>query len=223
MRNIFEQHKKYNDFNRTSTVITRWDGDELPLGLVQFTFAADEHRISPHKHPRSGKQFIPMAPSTKAKLFKEATGRKGPSRIYDEVWEAAGGILDCEQVADLPRDSKQLINARQRAQNKSHKERFASLLELCKEDKAVCNLQWTPSPRVVFLTNELAEDIVRECRRPDSTSIVSIDTTFNVGNFYVTTTMYQSEKVISKKSGKAANLPGPPKLKGTISTSPTPF
>lgn len=73
VRNVFERHKKY-DFNRTSTVITRWDGEELPLGLIQFTFAEEEHGISPHKHPRSGKQFIPTAPSTKAKLLKEASG-----------------------------------------------------------------------------------------------------------------------------------------------------
>ena len=58
VRNVFERHKKYNDFNRTSTLITRWDGEELPLGLIQFTFAGEERRISPHKHPHLGKQFI---------------------------------------------------------------------------------------------------------------------------------------------------------------------
>ena len=31
-RNIFEQHKKYNDFNGTYQAITRKDGEELPLG-----------------------------------------------------------------------------------------------------------------------------------------------------------------------------------------------
>lgn len=72
--NVFEHHKRCNDFNCTSTVITQWDGEELPLGLIRITFAEIEHRISPHKHPHSGKQFIPMAPSTKAKLLKEASG-----------------------------------------------------------------------------------------------------------------------------------------------------
>lgn len=209
VRNVFERHKKHQDFNRTSTIITKWGGDELPLGLIQFTFAANEHAISPHKHPRSGKKFIPTAPSTKAKLLKEATGRKGPTRIYDEVSEEAGGVLDCEQVADLPRDSKQVINARQRAQNKVREDEFASLLELCKEDQALRNLQWTPSPRVVYFTDEQAEDIVRECCRPDSTSILSIDTTFNVGNYYVTTTLYRSGKIVNRKTNKAVYLPGP--------------
>jgi len=87
-----------------------------------------------------------------------------------------------------------VINARQRAQNKAHKEEFASLLELCKEGKAVRNLQWTPSPRVVYFNDEQVEDIVRECCRPHSTSMLSIDTTFKFGNFYVTTTMYQMKR-----------------------------
>lgn len=190
VRNVFERHKKYRDFNRTSTVITKWNGNELPLDLIQFTFAADEHHISPHKHPRSGKQFIPTAPSTKAKMLKEATGRKGPSRIFDEVSEAAGGILDCEQSADLPRDSKQVINARHRAQNKASREEFATLLDLAKDHKDVHSLQWTPSPTVVYFMDEQLDDILHERCRPKSTSILSIDTTFNV-----TTTTYQSERL----------------------------
>ena len=209
VRNVFERHKKYNDFNRASTIITRWDGEELPLGLIQFTFAKEEHHISPHKHPRSGKQFIPTAPSTKAKLLKEASGRKGPSRIFDEISEEAGGVLDCEQSADLPRDSKQVVNARQRSQSKANEEEFASLLDRSKNDKVLRNLQWTPAPRVVYFVDEQVDDILRECCCPNSRCILSIDTTFNVGNFYVTTTMYQSEKVISEKTAKPANLPGP--------------
>ena len=55
---------------------------------------------------------------TKAKLVDEASGRKGPSRIYEEVSEAIDGMLDCEVSSDLPRDSKQVKqNARQRKQN----------------------------------------------------------------------------------------------------------
>ena len=91
----FEWHK-HNDFICWYTTITRWDGEELPLGLNQVTFVVDEHHISPRKHPHSGKQFIPMAPSTKARLFKEASRLKGPLRIFNEVSEAAGGVLDCE-------------------------------------------------------------------------------------------------------------------------------
>jgi len=209
VRNVFEHHKRCNDFNCTSTVITQWDGEELPLGLIQITFAEEEHRISPHKHPHSGKQFIPTAPSTKAKLLKEASGRKGPLRIFDEISVDIGGVLDCKQSVDLPRDSKQVINAHQRSQKKAYEDKFASLLDLSKNDNALHNLPWMPAPRVVYFIDEQVDDIIRECCHPNSRCILSIDTTFNIGNFYVTTTMYQSEKVISKRTAEPANLPGP--------------
>ena len=169
-----------------------------------------------------------MAPSTKAKLFKEATGPKGPSRIFDEVSETAGGVLDCQLSSDLPGDNKQVINARQRAKSKENEDEFASLLDLAKEDKAVHNLQWTQSPRVVLYLDEQVDDILQECCPPDSASILSTDTTFNVGNFYVTSTTYQRKKALNSKTGKAANLPGPAmfhtmKTKRTFSISPILF
>ncbi|KAJ7386858.1 hypothetical protein OS493_006891 [Desmophyllum pertusum] len=92
-------------------------------------------------------------------------------------------------TADLPRDSKQVINARHQAQNKAHEDEFSSLLDLSKDDKAVHNLQWTLSPRVVYFVDEQVDGILQECCCPDSMSILSIDTTFNIGNFYVTTTI----------------------------------
>ena len=93
--------------------------------------------------------------------------------------------------------------------SKAQEDEFATLLELAKEDKTVHNLQWTPSPRVVFYHEDQIDDILRDCCSPESKSILSIDTTFNVGNFYLTSTTYQSKKVLNKKTGEPANLPGP--------------
>ena len=197
VRNVFERHKKYTDFVRNSTLVYCCGGQTLPLSLIQYSFTGEEHPVSPHKHPRSGKKFIPTAPSTKAKLTEEATGRKGPSRIYDEVSEAVGGMLDCELSSDLPREIKHVQNARQRVTNKTAQhDEFASLLELAKEDKAV---QWTPSPRVVICLEDQIKDIVKDCCSPGSISILSIDTTFNVGYVYLTSTTFQSSKLLNKK------------------------
>ena len=108
-------------------------------------------------------------------------------------------MLDCEFPSDLPRDSKQVQNAWQRVASKAQEDEFATLLELAKEDKTVHNLQWTPSPRVVFYLDDQIDDILRDCYSTESKSILSIGTTFNVGNFYLTSTMYQSKKELNKK------------------------
>lgn len=96
MRNVFERHRKHTDFMRYSTLVYSCGGQALSLGMIQYSSTGEEHPISPHRHPRSGKKFIPTAPSTKSKLLEEATERKGPSRIHDDVSEAVGRMLDCE-------------------------------------------------------------------------------------------------------------------------------
>lgn len=89
-----------------------------------------------------------------------------------------------------------------------------------------------PLPRVVYFMDEQLDDNLQECCRPKSMSILSIDTTFNVGDFYMTTTTYQSEKVVRKLvARKLVKLPTclvlrcfiQPKLRGITFTSPTPF
>ena len=52
-------------------------------------------------------------------------------------------------------------------------------------------------------------EIVENCCNPDSASVLSIDTTFNVGQFYVTSTTYQNPTFINQHTGKFVNVPGP--------------
>ena len=155
VRNVFERHTKYTDFQRTSTSIYTCSGHVLSLGMIQYTFTGEEHHVRPHKHPRSGKKFVSTAPSTKATLVEEAAERKGPSRIFDETSMKVGGVLDCEHPVELPRDSKQVKNARQRVTSRECEDEFASLLGLAKEDVSVRSLLWTPSPRVVFCIDDI--------------------------------------------------------------------
>ena len=209
VRNVYYRHKKYSDFQRTVTTISDHTGDELQLGLVEYHFTGTEHSVSPHKNPRTGKAFIPTAPSTKKAILEKVKGSKGPSSIFDESVESSGGILHCNVMADMPRDIKQVKNARQKLQEKEENDQFASLLDLSRQEPAVRNLQWTPSPSVVFCTDEQLEKIIEECCTIDSKSILSIDTTYNVGNFYVTSTTYQSSKFVHSRTGKPAILPGP--------------
>lgn len=103
-------------------------------------------------------------------------------------------------------------NARAKLKRASTDEdEFYSLLALGKEMGGSCikGLQWTPSPRVVYVEDWQMAEIVENCCQPDSTCVLSIDTTFNVGQFYVTSTMYQNAKFVNQRMGKLANLPGP--------------
>ena len=54
----------------------------------------------------------------------------------------------------MPRDVKQIANARQILKEKEEQDEFASLLGLARQDPAIRNLQWISNPRVVFATDQ---------------------------------------------------------------------
>ena len=209
VRNVYYRHNRHIDFLRTATTISDHNGEELQFGLVEYHFTDEEHPVSPHKNPRTGKSFVSTAPSTRKAIREKVKSHNGPSSIFDESVESTGGILHCDVMADMPRDIKQVKNACQNLKEKDDKDQFASLLDLSRKEPAVRNLQWTPSPRVVFCTDEQLMEIVEECCSVDSKSVLAIDTTYNVGDFYVTSTTYQSSKLVHSRTGKPAILPGP--------------
>lgn len=53
------------------------------------------------------------------------------------------------------------------------------------------------------------DEICTNCCGPSATGVFAIDTTYNVGNFFVTARRYQNRKFIHKQAGRIANLPGP--------------
>ena len=155
VKNVFHGHKKYPDFLGTSTTIPDCSKTELQLGLIEYRFKKEEHHISPHKNPcRSGKAFTPTAPSTLEAIKRKDRSHKGSLSIFDESVEEAGGVIYCEVGADMPRDVKQISNARQILKEKEEHDEFASLLGLARQDPAIRNLQSIPNPRVVFATDQ---------------------------------------------------------------------
>lgn len=77
------------------------------------------------------------------------------------------------------------------------------------ENKDVKGLQWTPDPRVVLVSQAEMDEICTNCCGPSATGVFAIDTTYNVGNFFVTARRYQNRKFIHKQAGRIVNLPGP--------------
>ena len=75
--------------------------------------------------------------------------------------------------------------------------------------QSIQNLTLVPSIRYVYAPEWLLKNIIRECCAPTSTSIFCLDTTYDVGKFYVTPTVYVRYDVICKKTGKPAVFPGP--------------
>ena len=170
-----------------TTVVHKHDGLVVNYALVQYYFSGEPHKVSPKKN-RSNKPFHPTTPST-FQFIKENVHRPlGPGTVFDRAFEEAGGVIDVEAISDVPRNLQQVKNARQRLRMKKQNDEFQDLLSCSAENDDVKGLQWTPTPRVVFVNKGQMDEIVTNCCGPNATGVFSIDTTYNVGNFYITAT-----------------------------------
>ena len=94
--------------------------------------------------------------------------------------------------------------------NQENDDKLVALLDLAKKyPNNIQNIQVDPCVRFVYAPKPLVENVVEECCKPTSKSIFSLDTTFNIGPFYVTPTVYSKKGVISNATGNTAIFPGP--------------
>ena len=200
---------KYSDFRRVTTTVVDHLGKERDLGLIEFYFLNDEHHVSPHKHKTSGKPYNPTSASTKKFIREAVKGKQGPSSIFADAVNAAGGAVGCESVSDLPRNRQQVKNVRANLSQECKTDDFLELLDLCQTVKYLRNFQWTPLPRVVFSYDAVLDEIVKNCCQISSSCVLSIDTTYGIGNKFVTSTTYEHAQLLNCETGKRANLPGP--------------
>ena len=117
--------------------------------------------------------------------------------------------MDFKCTSDLPRSIDQIKYEHQKLRQKTDVDGMATLLQMSKDGKFIYNLQRTPTPRMVVLTENVVDDVVQFCTDPESFTPFTIDTTFNVGPFYVTTTTYKHLKLVDQRSEKNPSLPGP--------------
>ena len=197
---VYWSHKKHKDFKRHTLEVSSSRGEGVFV-LVQYLFEAEAHEVSPCKKMRTSEGI-------KQKIRDRVGSHKTPSALYDELFDEVGG-MDFKCASDLLRSIDQIKYERQKLRKKTDVDEMATLLQMSKEGQYICNLQWTPSPRMVVLTENVVQDVVDFCTDPETFTPFTIDTTFNVGPFYVTTTTYKHLKLVDQRSGKNPSLPGP--------------
>jgi len=137
-------------------------------------------------------------------------GKQGPSSIFSDAVNAAGGAVGCESVSDLPRNRQQVKNVRANLSEDIKTDEFLGPLDLCQRENYLRNLQWTPSPRVVVSYDAVLDEIVKNCCQITSSCGLSIDTAYGIGNKFVTSITYEhAQLLLNCDTGKRASLPGP--------------
>ena len=123
--------------------------------LVQYLFEDKAHQISPSKKMRT-------SAFTQRKIRECVVGHKTPSAIYDELFDEGGG-MDIKSSSDLPQSTDQIKYECQKIPKKSDVDEMVTLLQMVKEKQCIRNLQWTPQPRMILLTDNVLQDVVDSC------------------------------------------------------------
>ena len=214
VKTTYWTHGKYKDFKRKTVEVTNWQNEVEPLSMVLSFFEDEPHYVSPKKHgnAKGGKRFYPTSRSTKTNIIKRVGSCHGPTKIYDEAFQDAGGMFAVKAVSDLLRNTRQVKYERSKLRQKTEVDELASFLDKSRNSTWIHNVQWTPCPRAVIASKGLLEDVVNNCCNPEKFGVFSIDTTYNVGDFYVTSTVYPHIKLESRSTGTTPYLPGPAML-----------
>ena len=106
---------------------------------MQYLFDYEEHPVisKAHGNSKSTKGFARSKASTLQKI-KAKTQIKGPSQVYDEEFEEAGGMLTFESLGGTPKGRKQVENVKYNSGGlKDPKMNYTILLR---------RRRWNPSP-----------------------------------------------------------------------------
>ena len=163
-------------------------GTLQPLAFIQYGFDRKEHAIDIKPHGNSKKQlsFKRTKPSTLKLVKKAVKENKRPLRVLREVENIQGGVMSAKSGCDLPRNRRQVYNAKQAnkvggetlCSSIPRQDTLAEVMQMCKDtssstDAFIRSVEAAPEPMCVLATSQQLSDIERFCTAsPSSVYIV---------------------------------------------------
>ncbi|KAL9977367.1 hypothetical protein ACROYT_G014759 [Oculina patagonica] len=190
-------HRKYKDFKRRIHTITMPDGTEGRYVMVVYRLAKEEHPVTPNKKAW-------MQPSTIAAMKKKLNTGKSSHDVFMEARQEVGG-LSATNVSTRPRTINQVQKLKGRSTvnqtsmaRSGQKDELYSVIVKCIEDSSnpdrfIQFVQGASQPLAFLADARQLSAVERFCTNSRKPVILSIDTTYNCREFYVTPTMYQHQ------------------------------
>ena len=92
---------------------------------------------------------------------------------------------------------------------------MTALLAYSSEHPGILQNIQIPIVRFVYAPDWLLENVVRNCCDTSKRCVLCLDTTYNIGPFYVTPTTYTRKDVLHRETKKPATFPGPAMIHAT--------
>ena len=197
------------------------DEDTLHLALVQYCFDDKEHSVIPRPHANSkqSESFVRTMPSTLQKLKDVSTNLTAKFAVCKSLDD---DLFTASSAGAMPRNRQQVADMRRRQVEKEtscsfgkKKDPLFSVMLMCKEseggkpqDAFVRMVTGAPEPMTVLAFNWSLNDIERFCTKQHQCTTLTVDPTFNLGDFFVTVTTYR-HLLLKNMNGNHPVMMGP--------------
>lgn len=204
VRSIFLLRDKRGDIMK-NTVLLRY---HITSGVKEVKL-----QVLPHGNAKRTKNvpFYPTAKST-MEAIKDQLKQKPSMEVYKVVSRSAGGPSGANTVGELPRSQKQIYDLQFNSKREKDPVDDFLLYARHKEDKIVLRHEDMPLDLWVLGTEVMCHDIVRFSCSDKLSYPISIDPTFNMGQYEVTPVVYKHLFLTSKRYGQSPVFLGPTML-----------
>ena len=191
------------------------DGISNKYALLQYMFDGPEvHiKVKPHGNSKSDSPFFTTRKTTRQRIQSLAASST-PKSVVQVVTKEEGGELHARGTAFLPRNRQQVSNFRRSTSRTKDDDVLYSIMMECKlsqgkNDLFVQDVKAAPEPQCVLFSDWQLHDLVRFCTDNRRFAPLSVDTTFNLGEFYVTPISFYHLMLEDVRTGKHPVLVGP--------------
>ena len=166
----------------------------------------------PHGLSKRSEPYF-RTPKTALKHMRDVASHSTPKEALAKLTKEQGGEIETGRPTSLPRNRQQLRNLRRSATSHDSNVLYTILLE-CKlaqgiTDAFIRDVKAAPTPQSVLFFDWQLKEMKKFLTSNCKFGIFNVDTTFNLGNFYVTTTSYPHLMLECIHSGKHPSIIGP--------------
>ena len=225
--NVFTVTRQYGthagtpEFRRIITTIASRQMGRARYAVLQYFFKGGKRIpviLSHHGNSHSETPHIQTAKSVRSAIQKRSAtpSKKSPSEVYTELFLDSGGISDSQSLSQQPRNRKQLYNARHMTKSDADKDELYALLSQLeahskKPDSFLREVLFSPLPAAILFYDSQLQSLQSFCCQNSKFghTILGVDATFNLGDFYVTITTFQHPQLQRRTTRKAPVFIGP--------------
>ena len=211
-------HNDHPDFHKVIITVTEQDGSMINLAFIQYYFDNGEHDIDFEGSNSNNSRTLFSTRKTILSLKDQK--RKG-KKTFDSVTNSVGGFELARTLAELPNSYKHIYDVIRKNDIGKETDELIELLDLCKgqigtSSAFIRDVRTAPEKSVFESSDNQLHDIERFCAGNYCWSILGVDPTFNICDYYVTVSTYKHSLLVKNGTNEHPVMVMQPKENASI-------